>query len=125
MVRITTQLALLLVTLASVYAFAMSGPQDEIDNVGHEPDPVVDANTALANGDKRLLCFASRATIVPGVELAQKQAYIDKCGLRFIEGFGDVIRSEEQLENMKKAEAYAKHYNAVIIMQCRIKPAGN
>ncbi len=56
--------------------------------------------------------------------MSRQQGYIDACGLRFIAGFGDVIRSKEQLNEMKIAEDYAKRYNAVILTQCQVSSVG-
>lgn len=79
-----------------------------------------DASRALANADTRLLAFAMRGYTIPGIDPAQQQAYQAKCGVRFIDGFGDVIRSDEQLEQMKLAREYAVRYNAVIISGCAL-----
>lgn len=83
-----------------------------------------DAAYALKHADRRLLGFATRGTSIPGIEPALKQAYRDQCGLRFIAGFGDLVRSEEQLNKMKLAHAYAQRYNEIIISECRLPQAG-
>lgn len=81
-------------------------------------DPEADARAAIEDGDHRLLGFATRATSVPGVSIDDEKAAIIACGVRLIEGFGDVIRSPEELAAMRQVSAYAKRYNAVIVKEC-------
>lgn len=81
-------------------------------------NPEVDARTALDKGNLHLLGFALRATVVPGVALADRQAAIEACGVQLIKGFGDVMRSDEQANAMQKAHKYAERYNAVVLKQC-------
>ncbi|MDA3870311.1 MAG: hypothetical protein PF589_10325 [Gammaproteobacteria bacterium] len=81
-------------------------------------DPEADARAAIEQGDLRLLGFATRATTLPGVAAADREAALDACGVRLLEGFGDVIRSDEELAAMRKASAYAKRYNAVMLGVC-------
>ena len=80
--------------------------------------PEEDARTAIDKGDLRLLGFATRVTSVPGVPKADKKTAKEVCGVRLIRGFGDVIRSEAELVAMQKASAYAKRYNAVMLVEC-------
>jgi len=54
-------------------------------------DPEADAQAAIEKGDLRLLGFALRVTSVPGVVAADRQAALDACGVRLLEGFGDVL----------------------------------
>lgn len=81
-------------------------------------NPEADARAALAKGDLRLLGFALRATVVPGVAVADRQTAMDACGVRLMKGFGDVIRSDDQATAMQQAHEYAKWYNAVVLAQC-------
>ena len=73
---------------------------------------------AIENEDFRLLAFATRATIVPGIDPGQLEAYRESWGLRFMKGFGDVIYSEDQRLRMKQARVYAEAYNALVSKQC-------
>ena len=102
-----------------VMAFS-SAPYEPVD-WSTSDTPAEDAEYAIDNEDMRLLGFALRGYHVPGVSATDRQAYIDKCGLRLLEGFGDVVRDDAQASDMKRASAYAKEYNAVIIESC--KPA--
>ena len=81
-------------------------------------NPEQDARAALAKGDLRLLGFASRATSLPGVPLADRQAALDVCDVRFMEGFSDVVRSDKELASRGLAHDYAVRYNAVVLAQC-------
>lgn len=81
-------------------------------------DPEADAHAAIEQGDLRLLGFATRVTMLPGVAAENREAALAACGVRLLEGFGDVIRSDEELAAMRKASAYAKRYNAVMLGVC-------
>ncbi|MDT8451819.1 MAG: glutamyl-tRNA amidotransferase [Gammaproteobacteria bacterium] len=81
-------------------------------------DPEADARAAIERGDLRLLGFATRVTSLPGVVAEDKEAALAACGVRLLEGFGDVIRSDEELAAMQQASAYAKRYNAVMLGVC-------
>ena len=91
---------------------------NKYDTLYKDRNPEADARTALDKSDLRLLGFALRATVVPGVALADRQAAIEACGVQLIKGFGDVMRSDEQAAAMQQAHEYAKRYNAVIIIEC-------
>lgn len=82
--------------------------------------PEDDAALALENNDFRLLAFALRTTNVPGVQPGQIQTYREQCGLRYLKGFGDVVRSTEDLGRMKLAREYALRYNTVITSECSL-----
>ncbi len=85
-------------------------------------DPEADARAALDKGDTRLLGFATRMTSVPGVAAADRQAAMDACGVHLIKGFGDVIRSKEELLARRQASEYAVRYNTVVLKSCLKKP---
>ena len=85
-------------------------------------NPEADAHAALDKGDTRLLGFATRMTSVPGVTAADRQAAMDACGVRLMEGFGDVIRSKEELLARRQASEYAVRYNTVVLKSCLKKP---
>ena len=110
---------------------AMSdAPEDDIgeetDTMPYTPaewqqnaDADADAAGAIEHGDLRLLAFATRGTSIPGIEPATGQRYTEQCGVRYLKGFGDVIRSENQLQAMTAAHAWAEAYNRLIIEACR------
>lgn len=80
-----------------------------------------DAQYAIDNKDIRLLGFARRGYDVPGIDVDKKQSYIEKCGVRVFEEFGDVVRSKKQLDEMQQAREYAIQYNQVIVTACSLK----
>lgn len=118
--------------LAATTVSAMSSsPEEESEPVSAEDtsavkrgvqyeqrDPEADARAAIERGDLRLLGFATRVTSLPGVAAASREAALDTCGVRLLAGFGDVIRSDEELAAMQQASAYAKRYNAVVLAVC-------
>lgn len=81
-------------------------------------DPETDARAAIEQDDLRLLGFAARVTALPGVAAAEREAALAVCGVRLLEGFGDVIRSDAELAAMQQASAYAKRYNTVMLEAC-------
>ncbi len=78
----------------------------------------IDANIAIENNDLRLLGFAGRNHNIPGVSSSEVQNVIDKCGIRYFEEFGDVVKSNNQLTLMKQARDYALQYNTAILETC-------
>lgn len=98
--------------------------------MSHSPEPYTpptwhenanaenDAALAVAHKDFRLLAYAARNTVVPGVDQNEKAMLSKKCGLRMIEGFGDVVRSQAQLQAMKAMHDYAATYNKIVAAQC-------
>lgn len=81
-------------------------------------DPEADARAAIEQGDLRFLGFATRVTTLPGVAATDQEAALAVCGVRLLEGFGDVIRSDAELAAMRQASEYAKRYNAVMLLEC-------
>lgn len=125
---VITRLSAGFLLLLTLDAQAMSRNPDEVKKAvpytaasWHEnADPDKDARRALEHGDYRLLGFATRGTSIPGVDPTLKRVYQAQCGLRFIEGFGDVIRSDEQGNQMKLASEYAERYNSLIMTGCQL-----
>lgn len=113
-------ISLLLTTAVMAQASAMSkSPESYVPpvwNASAEADQ--DAVYALANGDLRLLAYTTRDIMVPGIEPEQKSLLSEQCGLRMMQGFGDVVRSDEQLQTMKAMREYATEYNKIVAPQC-------
>jgi hypothetical protein len=78
-----------------------------------------DAGVALKYDDKRLLAYYGRGVVIPGIQPDEKEILSEKCGLRMMDGFGDVVRSDAHLEKMKIMRAYAEKYNQLVAPQCR------
>lgn len=87
---------------------------DRFDNA----DPEADALAALEKRDFRFMALSLRGTVIPGIDPAKTRRYELRCGVIFMQGISDAVRSQEQLEMMKKAHTYATKYNAVIKERC-------
>ncbi len=84
----------------------------------NDADPDADANAALDKNDFRFMALSLRGIVIPGIEPAKMHLYELKCGVKFVSGVSDTVRSKEQLEMIKKARDYAKKYNAHIAQRC-------
>ena len=82
-------------------------------------DPQADADQAIRQGDLRLLGLATRSVVIPGIEAEDVLKYEKACGVQLIEGFSDVVRSDEHLRLMQKARSYAARYNEIVKARCR------
>ena len=82
-------------------------------------DPQADANQAVKQNDLRLLGLATRSVNIPGIEKADILKYEEACGVQLIEGISDVVRSDENLRLMQRADSYALKYNAIIKLHCQ------
>jgi hypothetical protein len=82
-------------------------------------DPQADAREALERNDFRLVGLTPRTLVIPGVDSAQTRNYELKCGVRLIDGFTDVVRSQEHLRLMKLAHTYALQYNSIVKLRCQ------
>ena len=113
-------IALLLTALFSSQAFTMSSSPDSYTppTWSRNANAEKDAAIALAHKDFRLLAYVVRGTMIPGIDQNEKVLLSEKCGLRIIEGFGDVVRSQTQLQAMKAMHDYAATYNKIVAAQC-------
>lgn len=82
-------------------------------------DPVVDANIAIAKGDTRLIAKAGRGLNVPGFSAAEAAVLKPKCGLRYEDGFGDMLYGENHQRYYKALIEYARQYNVTIKPACQ------
>jgi hypothetical protein len=80
-----------------------------------EADPVLDARTALAHGDDRLLSVNGVALVVPGTDPAKQSSYAAQYGVRAIDGTGDALESQRQATLVKEATEYAVRYNSYML----------
>lgn len=85
-----------------------------------DANPQQDAEAAMAKGDFRLMAMATRGITIPGVDNDLSAKYELKCGINRMPGVTDVIRSQKQMELIKKAHSYALKYNAIIKTRCKI-----
>jgi hypothetical protein len=82
-------------------------------------DPVADAKKALASGQHTLLAVWGVTWLIPGVSEPEKAEYRQRYGVKFIEGTGDVLYSEEHARLVRQAYSYAMAYNRHILSQLR------
>ena len=115
------RLLLTLLLMITMNGCATSNPNDYEGMLQwiEKANPQQDAQAALQKGDFRLMGFAQRSLVIPGISPDDSRKYELKCGVRIIEGMTDVIRSEEHLRLMKLAHTYALQYNAVIKTRCQ------
>lgn len=71
----------------------------------------------LAKQDYRLIVRAGRGEVAPGIAAEQQAAAKGRCGVRYLDGLGDVIRPSQQ-EIHAKLSAYASEYNQRIVTYC-------
>jgi hypothetical protein len=71
------------------------------------------------HNDARFIAYTARDVVVPGIPPEEKEALTQKCGVRMLEGYGDVVRSDEHLEQLKAMREYAEQYNKTVEPYCR------
>lgn len=82
-------------------------------------DSKVDAEAAVAKKDFRLLAVSGRGLMIPGIAVEDREAAKNKCGIRYMEGMGDVIQPDPEFRKWrKKGSEYAKAYNAIVHKHC-------
>jgi hypothetical protein len=118
--KATQLIVIILIAFFSNRICAMSPAPDSYTPAewSQHADAEKDAGIAIAHKDFRLLAYATRGIIVPGIEQEKKALLSQKCGLRMLEGFGDVVRSQAQLQAMKAMHDYAATYNKIVAEQC-------
>ena len=111
-------ITLLLATTLNGCATAMNNYEQGLQWV-ETADARADARAALDKNDFRLMAVASRSTVIPGIDPARARQYELHCGVIFMPGVGDTVRSKEQLRLMKKAYEYAGQYNEIVKQRCQ------
>lgn len=76
----------------------------------------------LARQDYRLIVIAGRGEFAPGIAAEQQAAAKARCGVRYLDGLGDVIRPEQK-EAHAKLSAYASEYNRRMLAHCPLPAA--
>jgi hypothetical protein len=76
----------------------------------------------LAKQDYRLIVIAGRGEFAPGIAAEQQAETKARCGVRYLDGLGDVIRPGQQ-EIHAKLRAYANEYNQRMVTHCPSAPA--
>ncbi|TQV69876.1 hypothetical protein FKG94_22245 [Exilibacterium tricleocarpae] len=78
-----------------------------------------DIARAIGRGDFRLLTFPGRGVAIPGIPAAEQAAAQQLCGVRYLEGTGDVIHSEAELPLRQQVRRYTEHYNPAVYAACK------
>lgn len=74
----------------------------------------------LARQDYRLIVIAGRGEFAPGIAAEQQAKAKARCGVRYLDGLGDVIRPEQK-EAHARLSAYASEYNQLMVTHCPLK----
>ncbi|WP_033135586.1 hypothetical protein [Aeromonas finlandensis] len=73
----------------------------------------------LAKQDYRLIVRAGRGEVAPGIPAEQQAEAKARCGVRYLDGLGDVIRPGQK-EAHARLSAYASEYNQRMVIHCPI-----
>lgn len=76
-----------------------------------------EVTTNLAKQDYRLIVIAGRGEFAPGIAAERQAETKARCGVRYLDGLGDVIRPGQQ-EIHAKLSAYASEYNRQMLEHC-------
>lgn len=71
----------------------------------------------LARQDYRLIVIAGRGEFAPGIAAEQQAEAKGRCGVRYLDGLGDVIRPGQH-ETHAKLSSYASEYNRRMVTHC-------
>ncbi|WP_042011688.1 hypothetical protein [Aeromonas fluvialis] len=74
----------------------------------------------LAKQDYRLIVIAGRGEFAPGITAEQQAEAKGRCGVRYLDGLGDVIRPGQH-ETHAKLSSYASEYNRRMVTHCPLK----
>lgn len=72
---------------------------------------------SLARQDYRLIARAGRGEVAPGIPAEAQADAKARCGVRYLDGLGDVIKSGQKEEHAKLS-AYAAEYNQRMLAHC-------
>ena len=74
-------------------------------------------SASLARQDYRLIVRAGRGEVAPGIAPEQQASAKARCGVRYLDGLGDVIKPGQE-EAQAKLAAYAADYNRRMLAHC-------
>lgn len=74
-------------------------------------------SASLARQDYRLIVRAGRGEVAPGIAASEQEAAKARCGVRYLDGLGDVIRPGQE-EAQARLRAYATEYNQRMLAHC-------
>ncbi|WP_448548892.1 hypothetical protein [Thalassotalea fusca] len=78
---------------------------------------------ARKNNDFRVYGTSGRNITIPGISSEDRSFAVEQCGIKFMKGTGDVIKTPEQRQERKEKVAYMKSYNQRIFVLCKQKKA--
>lgn len=94
-----------------------SAPAPEADQA---PDRVAEAIAKARNaGDYRLWITGGRRQVMPGVDQAIFDEARKLCGIKVLDGSGDVMGDQAQRQRRREAIDFASDYNARMLAHCR------
>ncbi|MBP4040481.1 hypothetical protein ACK330_08770 [Aeromonas taiwanensis] len=74
-------------------------------------------NASLDKQDYRLIVRAGRGEVAPGIGADEQASAKARCGVRYLEGFGDAIKPDQK-EAHARLSAYAAQYNQRMLAHC-------
>ena len=74
-------------------------------------------SASLARQDYRLIVRAGRGEVAPGIAASEQEVAKARCGVRYLDGLGDVIRPGQE-EAQARLRAYAAEYNQRMLAPC-------
>ncbi|HGY0992754.1 TPA: hypothetical protein ACNU17_001092 [Aeromonas salmonicida subsp. pectinolytica] len=74
-------------------------------------------SASLARQDYRLIVRAGRGEVAPGIVASEQDAAKARCGVRYLDGLGDVIKPGQE-EAQARLRAYAAEYNQRMLAHC-------
>lgn len=80
-------------------------------------DPATQVQASVAAGDLRLIVRAGRGQFAPGIPPELQAQAKARCGIRYLDGLGDVVRPGEEAAHARRS-AYARDYNRLIYPYC-------
>ncbi|MEW7865101.1 hypothetical protein [Aeromonas diversa] len=81
--------------------------------------PSADVAASVRAGDTRIIVRAGRGQMAPGIPAELQAEAKARCGVRTLEGLGDVVRPEQR-EAYNKRLAYAVEYNRLMLSHCPV-----
>ncbi len=112
---------MLFITLLASCSSAFSQDKKELKQQTASFDLTQALVTAEQAQDYRLLVTATRGVSIPGLEQKDYHAAIALCGKKYMPQTGDVITTEQDRVERKKALAYMRQYNEKMWLLCRSK----
>ena len=74
-------------------------------------------SASLARQDYRLIVRAGRGEVAPGIAASEQDAAKARCGVRYLDGLGDVIKPGQE-EAQARLRDYAAEYNQRMLAHC-------